>query len=501
MSRMTSILSFTRRHLLGVVIVLVWLGMMGRLVQKHHVGSAIASLVAGTPLAVNVYDEWMGIYYEGEKVGYAHRTFGPDGQDYRFDEQSFLEVSAMGFPLTVAIKVRGITDADLGLKAFTFDLQSGLVETSIRGRVEGSVLKLDLVTAGMKSSQSIDLDTIPTLPMSLSALLREKPLETGQTFSVPVLDPATLSLREMVVEVKGEEFLTLQGEVFPVYRLSTGYAGIDVDLWVDTAGRILKENTPLGWELVRERREDALTRGWKSGVRIDMVRATSVAAEGEPVPDPEVARFLGVELPLDSMEGLDLTGGRQEVRHGRLPILYVTKEDLAGLEPVEIPVENEAMAPYLADDLFVQSAHPEIIEQARRIAGEERDALGVAKRLLRWVHDTLEKRAVPSLPNALEVLRTKVGDCNEHTVLYVALARALGLPARTNVGLVMVDDRFYYHAWPEVFVGEWIAVDPVFQQIPADATHIRLVRGGLDKQVEIVRVIGRLETLNITAVE
>ena len=170
-----------------------------------------------------------------------------------------------------------------------------------------------------------------------------------------------------------------------------------------------------------------------------------------------------------------------------LPILYVTKEDLTGLEPVELPVEEEGMEPYLADDLFVQSAHPEIVEQARRIAGGETNALRVAELLLRWVHDTLEKRAVPSLPNALEVLHTKVGDCNEHTVLYVALARALGLPARTNVGLVMVDDRFYYHAWPEVYVGEWIAVDPVFHQIPADATHIRLIRGGLDKQVEIAR--------------
>ena len=196
-----------------------------------------------------------------------------------------------------------------------------------------------------------------------------------------------------------------------------------------------------------------------------------------------------------------MAGRRQEVRHGRLPILYVTKEDLTGLEPVELPVEQEGMEPFLAHDLFVQSTHPEIIEQARRIAGGERDALRVAELLLRWVHDTLEKRAVPSLPNALEVLRTKVGDCNEHTVLYVALARALGLPARTNVGLTMVDDRFYYHAWPEVYVGEWIAVDPVFNQIPADATHIRFIRGGLDKQVEIVRIIGKLETLRITAVE
>ena len=31
-----------------------------------------------------------------------------------------------------------------------------------------------------------------------------------------------------------------------------------------------------------------------------------------------------------------------------------------------------------------------------------------------------------SVPSAVQVLETLAGDCNEHTVLYVALARALG---------------------------------------------------------------------------
>jgi transglutaminase-like putative cysteine protease len=91
------------------------------------------------------------------------------------------------------------------------------------------------------------------------------------------------------------------------------------------------------------------------------------------------------------------------------------------------------------------------------------------------------------------VLETQRGDCNEHTVLYVAMARALGLPARTAVGLVYVDGAFYYHAWPEVWLGEWVAVDPTFGQYPADAAHIRFVIGGLAQQVEIVRLIGNLQ--------
>ena len=83
------------------------------------------------------------------------------------------------------------------------------------------------------------------------------------------------------------------------------------------------------------------------------------------------------------------------------------------------------------------------------------------------------------------------------------MARALALPARTAVGLVHVNGAFYYHAWPEVWLGEWVAVDPTFGQYPADASHIRFVVGGLAQQVEIVRLIGNLhiEVLSQTVAE
>ena len=77
-----------------------------------------------------------------------------------------------------------------------------------------------------------------------------------------------------------------------------------------------------------------------------------------------------------------------------------------------------------------------------------------AEQLTRYVNGLLEKKPTVSLPSAREVLRTKVGDCNEHTALYVAMARAAGIPARVAVGLVYVRGAFYYHAWPEVYLNE-----------------------------------------------
>ena len=81
------------------------------------------------------------------------------------------------------------------------------------------------------------------------------------------------------------------------------------------------------------------------------------------------------------------------------------------------------------------------------------------------------------------------------------MARAAGIPARIAVGLVYVrgaQGAFYYHAWPEVYLDEgagrglWLPVDPTLNQFPADGTHLRLVRGGLDQQAAILPLIGRL---------
>jgi transglutaminase-like putative cysteine protease len=125
--------------------------------------------------------------------------------------------------------------------------------------------------------------------------------------------------------------------------------------------------------------------------------------------------------------------------------------------------------------------------------GLERDPRAIAEKLNTWVHDSLKKEVVFSIPNALEILRTKRGDCNEHTQLYVALARAIGLPARVATGLAYLRGKFYYHAWPEVWLNDWVAVDPTFGQFPADAAHLRFAVGGLAQQADLIRLIGNLK--------
>jgi transglutaminase-like putative cysteine protease len=85
-----------------------------------------------------------------------------------------------------------------------------------------------------------------------------------------------------------------------------------------------------------------------------------------------------------------------------------------------------------------------------------------------------------------------MGDCNEHAMLFAALARAAGIPARVEAGLVYLQGKFYYHAWNLLFLGRWVTADALFGQLPADATHLRLATGSMQQQVDLVGVIGNI---------
>ena len=146
---------------------------------------------------------------------------------------------------------------------------------------------------------------------------------------------------------------------------------------------------------------------------------------------------------------------------------------------------------YLESTLFIQSDHPEIQAKTREMVSTDDPALVKAKRLVTWVNKNIQKRPVLSVPNALETLHHRVGDCNEHAVLLAALARASGIPAQVEAGLVYQKGRFYYHAWNVLYLGAWITTDAVMDQLPADVTHIRFVRG-TERQINLVQMIGRV---------
>lgn len=143
-------------------------------------------------------------------------------------------------------------------------------------------------------------------------------------------------------------------------------------------------------------------------------------------------------------------------------------------EPDDMARGTVATVRHPADD-------PRILDLAARAVAGLVDDGERATALTAFVHGHLSYRDSPDAPSVLATMRSRVGDCTEFADFYTTLARAVGLPARTVVGLAYREapgdaaGTFALHAWNEVAVdGFWRSVDPTWGQASADLTHFAL---------------------------
>jgi transglutaminase-like putative cysteine protease len=286
------------------------------------------------------------------------------------------------------------------------------------------------------------------------------------------------------------------------FKIEQRASGLSTAAWIDAQGRVVRATGPVGLTLERSayeiayqnfhRRDTArVAAASRAPGPEDIIAVTAITAgvslkPARPATGEFRVRLAGVEL-----DGLQLAGGRQRLAGDTLTVRQAGAADMKAA--YELPARNPALAPWLEPEPLIESADPRIRTQARAILGEERDPQRAAAAIMRWVSKNVRKEQTVGLPSAVRVFELERGDCNEITALYVALARAGGLPARPAAGLVRLGDHFYYHAWPEVYLGSWVPVDPTLDQLPADPTHLRFVAGGLARQVALMRFIGRLK--------
>jgi len=480
----------------GVVIVVTWLVLLGLLVRKIHfsTSSADPSVQTGGALSIQgVQREWKELFFKDKKIGYAVHFLRPQADGYIVQEEMFLKLNLMGLASGVYTVTHCETDERFRLRRFRFRMTSGTIGFQAQGRVEDGVLVVGTGREQGRGVQRIPLDEPPVMGVSLDYLFRQRPLEVGQSYRFPMFDPSSMSRRSVEVRVAARETVRIRGIPYEAYRLEAEVWGDRLTFWLDENGSTLKETGFMGLTAIRSSAAVAPENIQGSG-DVDFYEISAV------VPDRNISRPRGVSFLQVRFEGLDRVsidrsawdGGRQRFSS---PLLEIAREQPPFEPGYERPWTGEEgrFREALAPEFNIESDHEEVVRAAERIAAGEKDPVKVARRVQAWVYTELKKRPVVSIPSAVEVLRTRVGDCNEHATLATALLRALGIPARIAVGLVYTRGKFFYHAWTEAYVGDWITLDATLNQMPVDATHIKLLEGNLDRQVDLAGLIGKLK--------
>jgi transglutaminase-like putative cysteine protease len=246
----------------------------------------------------------------------------------------------------------------------------------------------------------------------------------------------------------------------------------------------------------------------------DLVLDLSLIKVASPIHDPEKTRFLKVRI--QGIEpSLIASDHRQRVIASSAPApggsfdVSVQVEDPLSLQraaqtdtkpggsigdflaqPLADTVSKEDLAPTPE----IQSDHRDIIDQAKKIVAPGDTPLEKVEKLVRWTAENVQNKMQDSF-TALSVLRSREGECQSHASLYCALARSQNIPTRLVTGIVYSDHMgFLYHAWAESHVHGWLAVDPTLNQIPADATHIKIATGETDRATDsLLKMIGNVK--------
>jgi hypothetical protein len=470
----------------GIFITLVFLTLLTIRLEFFQ-KSPETVLIEQIPATQKTQDTWMNIYQNNKKIGVVHRLFTAGEKGFNFSETVFMQINTMGVTQVLNILTEGDLNPDMTISSFNFDLNSSLFRFQARGFVVKNKLILFVGLPDAQERSEIKLKDIPYMSGSIYEAAFRANLEKDASRSFSIFDPSTLGKRFIKVTRNADEVIPLMGKRILTQKYCADFMGAKNCAWLDKNGDVLKETSILGLSMEKVSPKKA-QEGISASSTIDLTQIASVPFNVN-ITEPEKLNEIKIKISGISGTSLFLNGDRQSLHHD---VLTITKEQLPAPQTSgNIPPEKIAV--FLTPSPLIQSNHAQIKAQVEKIIKPTDTAVQKAKKIINWVYSHVEKKPVLSVPNALEVLKNKVGDCNEHAVLTTALLRAAGIPAQIEAGLVYQRGRFYYHAWNIIYLGQWITADAVFNQFPADVTHIRLVRGEGSEQLDLMGVIGKIK--------
>ena len=460
-------------------------------------------------------DDWLNLTLMGTKIGYAHiymeKSRFEGEETIRVRADMVMDLKRTGTELRLATTRVSHVGMDLVPRYFITTSNETGQEKRVEGRIKEGVAYLETTLAGKTThtQTSILADTI--FEQMIGYFLLQRSIQAGDAHTLHVFNLDLMKPVKTDIKVLREDQIEFDGKVEPVYVISYTMdimGGLTTTQWLGHDGTAYRMEVGLmGLKMVLAK-TDMQTALGESG-EVDVILNTKILAQGGP-PIPRARHFKAyLRLTEGQLDKAVVINRRQKLqvdsdpRHGMIEI-NVPVIDRS--ETLNLPIQNqhndEELAEFLKSTVYIQAEHPTIRAKAVEVLDGEVDAWRSAQKLCRWVYESIyDKNLKVGFGSALQTLESLEGDCTEHTVLLIAMARSVGIPARVCAGLVFQSDAFYYHFWPEMYVGKWVAMEPTLGQTQADATHIQLAGSELESDSMLEFGEGVMRTLNRLEIE
>jgi Transglutaminase-like superfamily len=449
-------------------------------------------------------EAWYGTYLNEEKIGYSHFKIEPSDKNFAITTDSLLRFTRLKQPTEIKMKERVVIRPDLSMVSFQSAVRQNGKDLKMTGRTDGERIVVDTAAEGEKVSNEYPLHGKVYHSNAISLMPALRGLKEGQTYSFNVFYADIFDAEKRGMQKVDQKISTVKGPAGPngaVWKVNNTVGESRVQSWLNKNGLTVLEKA-LGSSLITMLEDENSAKKFldDKAPGKDLALDFSLIRISKPLPHPEKLRFLkarfrGIEssiIPQDHRQRI--TTQPNDSPKDSFDVT-VHAEDLSHFKGRAQDPGGPSFKAELASTIKIQSDHKEIVNQAKKIVSPNNSPLEKVTKLTHWTAENIKSEVKDSF-TALSVLHSKEGECKSHAFLYTALARSQQIPTRVVRGIVYSKEGgFLYHAWCESYLDGWLAVDPTLNQIPADATHIKIAVGDSDDSATsaILKMVGKVK--------
>jgi hypothetical protein len=458
--------------------------------------------------------QYLAIFIDGQRAGYAVRNRVASEKIVRTTEQVMLTVNRLGVPVTmstVETSIETIEGQPLGFEAIQ---DMSVWRTTISGTIsrDGKV-EVTSITGQFEQKKNFKWPDGALMAEGLRLLELKHGLTEGTEYSAKVFSPSMLQAVDTKVRIGPKKQIDLLGRKVTLTEVTSRtnmfLAGeVKSISYVDDELTAMKTQTQMmgmQLEMVACSKEFALSETTPT----DFINKTFVSSP-KPLPGIGAAKLVRYKIrPTDDANDFKIPSNDNQTARS-----ISGGKVLVTVRPVSMPARarfgyhgNDAeILEALKPNRFVQSDDEKIIQLAKEAIGETKNAAEAARKIESFVANYIDSTTLSiGYASAAEVADSRQGDCTEFAVLTAALCRAAGIPARIVVGVAYVEEFMGYenvfggHAWTEAYVGNrWVGLDAAFKAAGKggyDAGHITLAAGSgeLEDYFSLLFNIGQFE--------
>jgi hypothetical protein len=504
-------------------------GLVLGLASALLLGLALPAARTAEPAGKVVEETWDAAYLESGKVGFFHTTV----REIERDGVKILRTTQL-LDLTVkrnqtAARVRMETGNDetadgkvtgIAMRQFLGQEQSVLLTGTVDGK------KLHLKTEDGRMDRTIPWNEEVIGLARQYHFFQEKKAKPGDQLSYVSFEPAIASVVTVRAAVKEEEEVEVlalnKGKTARVkkklLRVEAQSDKIIAEngtvqlpamiLWLDKELLPVRSQTEIPglgkMTLYHTTREAATGPGDKGPTEADIL-LTSLIPVNRAIPRQAETRSAVYRVTAKDDEDpgtIFAQDERQQVKNLQGNTFEIHVQAIR--QPQAIDKPGEAREEFLESNTFLNCNDAKVKERAERAVGKETEAWKKAQLIEGWVHANMRLNNATPFTTAGQVARDLEGDCRQHAMLTAAMCRAAGVPARTAVGLIYVNDRqrgpvMGFHMWTEVWVkGQWLAIDAVWGLGSVGADHVKIADSSwhdvqsLTPMLPVMRVLGKV---------